>query len=139
MASEKAIIPASLEDRISKPEPAESETSQGESSKGTNVAAPSFVPGQKDSWADDTTSPIDANPKPAADTKTTAHESSLSTAQTDGASEDLGGSGLHEPAYSVNVKLSDKIKFDNDAKLSDIQSDPNNPLYSIKSFEDLNL
>lgn len=47
--------------------------------------------------------------------------------QTDGASEDKGGSGLQEPEYDVQVKLSDQ------------QADPNNPLYSIKSFEDLGL
>ncbi|KAJ5290077.1 uncharacterized protein N7443_010330 [Penicillium atrosanguineum] len=38
-----------------------------------------------------------------------------------------GDSDLHEPDYSVEVKL------------SDLQADPNNPLYSIKSFEDLGL
>lgn len=38
-----------------------------------------------------------------------------------------GDSDLNEPDYSVEVKL------------SDLQADPNNPLYSIKSFEDLGL
>jgi ATP-dependent RNA helicase DDX19/DBP5 len=32
---------------------------------------------------------------------------------------------LREPDYNVEVKL------------SDIQADPNNPLYSVKSFEEL--
>ncbi|GFF33078.1 ATP-dependent RNA helicase dbp5 [Aspergillus udagawae] len=47
--------------------------------------------------------------------------------QTDGAPAELGGSDLHEPEYNVEVKL------------SDLQADPNNPLYSVKKFEDLGL
>lgn len=48
--------------------------------------------------------------------------------QTDGASEfQLGTAGLSEPEFNVDVKL------------SDMQADPNDPLYSIKSFEDLDL
>jgi len=43
-------------------------------------------------------------------------------------SQDAAGeSELQEPDYSVEVKL------------SDLQADPNNPLYSVKSFEDLGL
>ncbi|EAW11752.1 ATP-dependent RNA helicase DBP5 [Aspergillus clavatus NRRL 1] len=47
--------------------------------------------------------------------------------QADGASAPLGGSDLREPEYNVEVKL------------SDLQADPNNPLYSVKNFEDLGL
>lgn len=47
--------------------------------------------------------------------------------QTDGAPEAFGGSSLQEPEYTVDVKL------------SDLQADPNNPLYSVKSFEELGL
>lgn len=48
--------------------------------------------------------------------------------QTDGASDALGGSqGIIEPDYEVNVTL------------ADIQADPKNPLYSIKTFEQLGL
>jgi ATP-dependent RNA helicase DDX19/DBP5 len=39
----------------------------------------------------------------------------------------MGGSELHEPEYTVEVKL------------SDLQADPNNPLFSVKNFEDLGL
>jgi ATP-dependent RNA helicase DDX19/DBP5 len=46
---------------------------------------------------------------------------------TDGAGEAQGGSNLQESEYDVEVKL------------SDLQADPNNPLYSVKSFEDLGL
>ncbi|KAJ5155333.1 hypothetical protein N7492_008136 [Penicillium capsulatum] len=45
----------------------------------------------------------------------------------DGAPTQLHGSDLQEPDYSVEVKL------------SDLQADPNNPLYSVKSFDDLGL
>lgn len=128
MASEQASAPSSLEDRISNPT----------SSNGTNAAAPSFVPGQGDSigsWADEVSSPAAANSGAAAglasktdpDAKQQNEESSLSMAQTDGAGEPMGGSTLKEPDYDVEVKL------------SDIQADPNNPLYSIKNFEELGL
>ncbi|KAF2838423.1 putative ATP dependent RNA helicase [Patellaria atrata CBS 101060] len=48
-------------------------------------------------------------------------------AQGDGASVEKGGNQLQEPEWDVDVKL------------SDLQGDPNNPLYSIKKFEDLKL
>ena len=51
----------------------------------------------------------------------------VSDSQQDGANEKQGGSTLQEPEYDVQVKL------------SDIQADPDNPLYSAKSFEDLGL
>lgn len=47
--------------------------------------------------------------------------------QTDGASEAQKGSELMEPEFDVNIKL------------ADLQADPNDPLYSVKSFDDLNL
>ncbi|KAJ5644548.1 hypothetical protein N7507_010559 [Penicillium longicatenatum] len=45
----------------------------------------------------------------------------------DGAGGDASGSALQEPDYSVEVKL------------SDLQADPNNPLFSVKTFNDLGL
>lgn len=56
-------------------------------------------------------------------------QSTESTGQNDGSSEVLGGStgGVVEPEYEVNVKL------------ADAQADVNNPLYSVKSFEELGL
>ncbi|KAL1297472.1 hypothetical protein AAFC00_004997 [Neodothiora populina] len=48
--------------------------------------------------------------------------------QADGASEfQLGSTGLLEPEFDVNVKL------------TDLQANPDDPLYSIKDFSDLNL
>jgi len=65
--------------------------------------------GQSTSWADDT----DDQPE--------------QPSQTDGASEMQMGSSLLEPEFNVDVKL------------NDLQADPNNPLYSVKNFADLNL
>jgi ATP-dependent RNA helicase DDX19/DBP5 len=52
---------------------------------------------------------------------------SLKDTQLDGASEPQHGSGLEEPRYEVEVTLAEK------------QQDPNNPLYSVKTFQELNL
>jgi ATP-dependent RNA helicase DDX19/DBP5 len=45
----------------------------------------------------------------------------------DGASTQQYGSGLEEPEYEVEVQL------------ADLQADPNNPLFSVKEFKDLQL
>lgn len=125
---------SSLEARITKQESGSSEprTSQEEASgpsKGTNAAAPEFVPGASSSWADEANSAADTGPEPSAVKAKAEHEmSSLAKAQTDGATEPLGGNpGVIEPSYDVNVVL------------SDLQADPNDPLYSAKTFEDLHL
>lgn len=68
------------------------------------------------SWADQVNSPMSEKPEDVAN-----------TVQMDGAPAPFGGSGLHEPDYTVEVKL------------SDMQADPNNPLFSVKSFDDLGL
>lgn len=66
-----------------------------------------------------------------ADTPTAPAETStapvIDKVETDGAPKELNGSGLEEPEYDVEVKL------------IDMQGDPNSPLYSIKSFEELEL
>ncbi|KKY25092.1 putative atp-dependent rna helicase dbp5 [Phaeomoniella chlamydospora] len=66
------------------------------------------------SWADEVNSPM-------------AEKEVAGAAQMDGATEPFGGSQLQEPDYTVEVKL------------SDMQADPNNPLFSVKSFDDLGL
>ncbi|KAF2173001.1 hypothetical protein M409DRAFT_35399 [Zasmidium cellare ATCC 36951] len=77
------------------------------------------------SWADDDDdTPINTT----ADAKKDTSEGSLAKAQADGATSWMNGShGLDEPEFDVNVKL------------ADLQEDPNNPLFSVKHFEDLNL
>ena len=117
---------ASLEDRISKPENGQTGADPPSSSGGASMI--SSPPGVSQSWADETAA-ADLDSRSAA-TKANAKKemSSLSNAQTDGAGEVQGGeSGIYEPSYEVNVKL------------SDLQGDEANPLYSIKSFEDLGL
>ncbi|KAF2774225.1 DEAD-domain-containing protein [Teratosphaeria nubilosa] len=72
----------------------------------------------KFSWADDAETPSTEK----------AADNSLARAQTDGATSWLNGSsGLDEPEFDVNVKL------------ADLQDDPNNPLYSAQTFEQLSL
>ncbi|KAI9830876.1 MAG: RNA helicase required for poly(A+) mRNA export [Phylliscum demangeonii] len=63
----------------------------------------------------------------ASSTNPTKRASASPEPRTDGASVGRNGSDLQEPDYEVEVKL------------SDIQEDPNNPLYSVKAFEDLGL
>jgi ATP-dependent RNA helicase DDX19/DBP5 len=134
-ASNETKVP-SLEDRITMPDTkevtssaAKDEITKPTSSEGMNVTAPSFVPGQLGSWADEANSPLDANPPAADPAKGKEPDDDLAKAQTDGAGEAFNGTpGIYEPTrYSVDVKL------------NDMQADPNNPLYSVKSFEDLNL
>lgn len=119
---------ASLEDRISKPDNGQTEGQDTESSTGMNVNAASFVPGGPFSWADETAE-AETNSEPSAvNAKAEKEMSDMSKAQTDGASEGLGGSsGIYDTSYEVNVKL------------SDLQANPDDPLFSIKSFEELGL
>ncbi|KAK5695439.1 RNA helicase required for poly(A+) mRNA export [Elasticomyces elasticus] len=102
-------------------------------SNGPNPAANSFTPSKKFDWADEVTTPIEekkSEPEatPSKPQATKAEDSSLGMAQTDGATTMTAGSeGVEEPEFDVNVKL------------ADLQDDPNNPLYSITSFEQLQL
>ena len=74
---------------------------------------------RKFDWADDVNSPAAETPPKV--------EESTSIPQTDGSGGPFGGSELHEPEYDVQVKL------------TDLQADPNNPLFSAKTFEQLDL
>lgn len=68
----------------------------------------------------------DAPPSTSADNPAVA-ESAVPDSQSDGAGAEKMGSSLQEPEYDVQVTL------------ADMQADANNPLYSVKKFEDLNL
>lgn len=86
----------------------------------------------KTSWADEvnsptTDSPTTEQPDPAPESKPERNGKDVSTSQLDGSTEPFGGSALHEPDYEVQVKL------------ADIQADPNNPLFSVKTFDQLSL
>lgn len=133
MPEHKDIPSTSLEDRITMPEhkdipsvAAKENSADSASANGMNATAPSFVPGQTTSWADDANSPVAANDTAAEEAEAKGNE--LAKAQVDGATEfQNGSSSIYEPTYDVDVKL------------SDVQADPNNPLYSIKSFDELGL
>lgn len=56
-----------------------------------------------------------------------AQDESLAQAQADGSGPPGNGGELKEVEYNVEVKL------------ADLQADPNNPLFSAKSFEQLEL
>jgi ATP-dependent RNA helicase DDX19/DBP5 len=95
-------------------------------------------PDKKTSWADDVEESESATKAQAEKPETTettketttdptAAPNTLDMAQIDGVPPLLNGSGLDEPTFDVNVKL------------ADMQADPNDPLYSIQSFKDLNL
>ena len=119
---------ASLEDRISKPDDEHIEAKDPGSSTGTNAKAASFVPGGSTSWADEAAEAATKSEPSAVNVKAEKEMSEMSKAQTDGASGPLGGSsGIYDPSYEVNVKL------------SDLQANPDDPLFSIKSFEELGL
>lgn len=126
---------SSLADRVTKPELSTTNT------PGMNAAAQTFQPASGRSWADEVNSPVSANPDSAPSggldaavnpattttTTTTTEEKTPNIPQMDGATEPFNGSQLHEPDYLVELKL------------ADMQADPNNPLYSIKSFDELGL
>jgi len=130
MSGEGHSTAGSLADRITHP---------NSTAEGMNVQASSFQPTPSASWADDVTSPTATeNPPPpasnvvagtkateATEASTSEHEPNIP--QMDGATAPFGGSQLHEPNYAVEVKL------------ADMQADPNNPLYSATSFEQLGL
>ena len=80
------------------------------------------------SWADETTNAASASSAaPGATSDAGKDVSDLAKSQTDGAADTVNGSGIIEPSYDVDVKL------------SDLQADPNDPLFSAKSFEELGL
>lgn len=85
----------------------------------------------KFNWADEVETPVTDKAQEKEDASKSQTDdnkgSSLQDAQKDGATTWMMGSQLDEPEFDVNVKL------------ADLQEDPNNPLYSVKSFQDLNL
>jgi ATP-dependent RNA helicase DDX19/DBP5 len=111
--SDASGIEKSFEERLTFP----SKATEGEEPKKFN-------------WADDAETPTTENPPVLEEKKKdepTEDPDSVASAQNDGANTYLNGSKLDEPEFDVNVKL------------ADLQEDPNNPLYSVQSFEDLKL
>ncbi|EXJ81935.1 ATP-dependent RNA helicase DBP5 [Capronia coronata CBS 617.96] len=104
----------SLADRISKPDT-------------LNAQAETFEPKSGTSWADEVASPSTEKQSALVNTEEKKPEASEPVPQVDGATAPFGGSDLQEPEFDVEVKL------------ADMQADPNNPLYSAASFEQLGL
>ena len=123
----------SLSDRITKPEVPQRETDTAEESSTVQTPAappPAEAPKPTSSWADEAEDESAETPSAAEDSKDNAEKDGKGSGegQTDGASEMLGGQvGVIEPSYEVEIKL------------ADMQANPNDPLYSIKSFEELGL
>ncbi|KAJ4409353.1 RNA helicase required for poly(A+) mRNA export [Didymella pomorum] len=91
---------------------------------------------KKTSWADaaeeeatakKTSAETPAETPAATTTEAPAEESSLAQAQVDGSGPPGNGSNMVETEFNVEVKL------------ADMQADPNNPLFSAKTFEELKL
>lgn len=106
-------------------------------SNGTNPSASAFTPG-KFNWADEVTTPTEGgdDKKLATEVKTevpAAQRSGgdMSSSQKDGA--------VHFPPEHTGENLEENREFDVEVTLADHQSDPNDPLYSVKSFNELNL
>ena len=119
----------SLEDRITMPEHKDIPTlATVEVSADPKTTSDMSASGHITSWADEVNSPADTQNASVDELTSKANEIDLSNAQMDGATEAQNGSPqIYEPTYDVNVKL------------SDVQADPNNPLYSIKNFDELGL
>ena len=81
----------------------------------TEAPAPAEAPAE---------APVEAS---STDASAAPEESSLAAAQGDGSGAVGNGSELAEKEYKVEVKL------------ADMQADPNNPLFSVHTFEELNL
>lgn len=128
-SQDKGSSESSLADRISKPE--------SRTVGGLGAGAAPFQPKSGKLWSDETNSPVSPVatapiPAPGAETlskKTAPSEQPkpASMPQSDGATTPFNGSILEESEYSVQIKL------------ADLQADPNNPLYSVSTFEELNL
>ncbi|KAL8648557.1 MAG: hypothetical protein Q9226_005943 [Calogaya cf. arnoldii] len=138
----------SLAGRLTKADGSKFESPKAAPEIDTTAATDSKSTGKSTSWADDVETPVKAEPDPVSTPAAAQKESSpskltqpeetnlqkvqpetnsLENAQLDGATEYQAGSGnfLDEPSYDVNIKF------------SDVRADPNNPLYSLKRFEDL--
>ncbi|KAI9778659.1 MAG: RNA helicase required for poly(A+) mRNA export [Peltula sp. TS41687] len=118
-----SVTPSSLSlaDRITQPVPNATQANKAEVSASEPQTAPKTT-----SWADEVATPMLPTSDPSK--KEDGKERSADTSprgQVDGAGVIKNGSHLHDPDYEVEVKL------------SDIQADPNNPLFSVKSFEEL--
>ena len=99
------------------PEVTPAAAAPAEVATGTTTAEPSTVEATQ----------TEATPAGAEASGTAVAEDSEVVEQFDGSGPPGNGSSLQEPEFNVEVKL------------ADLQADPNNPLFSAQSFEQLNL
>ncbi|KAL8897546.1 MAG: hypothetical protein Q9207_007165 [Kuettlingeria erythrocarpa] len=126
MAENEEATKVSLADRLTNPDGSKFESPKAEPAPKSTEDTPAKSSGESTSWADEVETPVKADPEPSIEPLPQSKEDSLASAQLDGATEPQHGTPmLEEPSYEVNVKL------------SDVQADPNNPLYSIRTFEEL--
>lgn len=88
--------------------------------------------GQRVDWAEDAQGQLLVS---RSDSSLTMADAAVPS-QVDGAGRDQNGSSLTE--MEMNTALLEP-EFDVNVKLNDLQGDPNNPLYSVKDFTELNL
>jgi len=86
------------------------------------VEAPAKAPTETSAEA-----PAETSVEQPAETPAEATEGSVADAQVDGSGPPGNGSAFSESEFKVEVKLADR------------QKDPNDPLFSAKSFEELKL
>lgn len=113
----------SLADRITKPAAA---SLDGASAPFTPSSSTTANAAASTSWADEVASPTGSSPEMKG-------TSSLGQAQVDGACpvDPNSGSALAEGAYEVEVTYN--------KTLGELQAEAANPLYSVKSFEELGM
>ncbi|KAL8962701.1 MAG: hypothetical protein Q9193_000932 [Seirophora villosa] len=129
MAEEaKRTLGSSLADRLTKPDGTKFESPKADPSADKPEDTTPKPSAESSSWAEEVETPVKPDSEPASGSVVESKDNDLGRAQLDGATETQSGTPMiEEPIYEVNVKL------------SDVQDDPNNPLYSIKRFEDLGL
>jgi ATP-dependent RNA helicase DDX19/DBP5 len=99
-----------------------------EETPAVTAAPPAPAAPEASSTAPETSAAPEAPAAPEASTDAAPPaESSVAEAQVDGSGPPGNGSDFQEVDFNVEVKL------------ADLQADPNNPLFSAKSFEQLNL
>lgn len=99
------------------------------SAEESKTTPPAEAPAEETSATTTAAAPAEAPAETPAETttETSAEESSLAQAQVDGSGPPGNGSNMVETEFNVEVKL------------ADMQADPNNPLFSAKTFEELKL
>ncbi|KAL9594052.1 MAG: hypothetical protein Q9219_007242 [cf. Caloplaca sp. 3 TL-2023] len=152
VAEKKETSGGSLADRLTKADGSKFQSPKADPENTSTEDAPSKPSGDSDSWADEVETPVKATPEPPTKPSVKPEESSLAKAQLDGATESQqGGALLAEESSLAKAQLDGATEpqqggpllaessYEVNVKLSDVQANPDNPLYSIKNFNELGL